>query len=64
MPRLHIDCGTEDVYVNQNRDVHTALLGLGVTHEYTESSGAHTWAYWTAHVGEGVAFLLAGMGPR
>ncbi len=64
MPRLHIDCGASDVYVNQNRDLHAALQRLGVTHEYAESPGAHTWAYWTTHVGDGIAFMLAGMGPR
>ena len=64
MPRLHIDCGTEDVYVNQNRDLHAALQRLGIPHEYRESSGAHTWSYWTGHVGEGLGFLLTGMGPR
>ena len=64
MPRLRIDCGSDDAYVNQNRDLHATLQRLGVGHEYAEFPGAHSWKYWSAHVGESIAFLLIGMGPR
>ena len=59
LPRLLIDCGVDDTYINQNRDFHHTLLRLGVPHEYAEFPGGHTWGYWTAHAAHSLAFLLA-----
>lgn len=62
LPRLLIDCGVEDAYINQNRDFHHTLLQLGVSHQYAEWPGAHTWGYWTEHAAQSVVFLLSTVG--
>lgn len=59
MPALLIDCGVDDPYVRQNREFHETLQRLGVSHQYAEWPGAHTWSYWSAHAVESVRFLLA-----
>ena len=62
MPRLLIDCGVDDPYVNQNRDLHETLRRLGVSHQYAEWPGAHTWDYWRTHVAQSLDFLLSAVG--
>ncbi len=59
MPKIQIDCGVDDPYLPQNRDFHQTLLRLGVSHQYAEWPGAHTWSYWSTHATESVRFLLA-----
>ena len=59
LPQLLIDCGVDDAYINQNRDLHHTLLRLGVSHQYAEWPGAHTWGYWTEHSAQSLSFLLA-----
>lgn len=44
---ITIDCGTEDMVIGMNRDMHRKLLQLKVPHEYTERPGEHNWAYWS-----------------
>ena len=41
-----IDCGTEDVLIGVNRDLHQRLLEFKIPHTYIERPGAHTWLYW------------------
>lgn len=43
---LIIDCGTEDFFLNINRELRRKLLEAGVKHDYIERPGAHNWAYW------------------
>jgi S-formylglutathione hydrolase FrmB len=62
MPQLLIDCGVDDRYIAQNRDFHETLLRLGVSHQYAEWPGAHTWEYWRTHVPRSVDFLLSAVG--
>ena len=57
-PKLRFDCGVDDQYIGQNRDFHETLRTLGVSHEYVEWPGAHTWTYWSTHVAESLDFLL------
>jgi S-formylglutathione hydrolase FrmB len=56
MPRLLIDCGTDDFLLDDNRTFHRELDRLGVPHEYREFPGAHTWDYWDEHVRGALAF--------
>jgi putative tributyrin esterase len=56
LPRLRIDCGTEDFLLDSNREYHQKLSELGVAHEYEEFPGAHSWEYWDVHVREAIAF--------
>lgn len=40
------DCGTQDFFLQVNRDLHQKLLGLKVDHDYTERPGGHNSKYW------------------
>ena len=59
IPKVRIDCGTEDFLLDANRRVHAALP---VEHEYAEYPGGHSWAYWDEHVREALAFHARAMG--
>lgn len=60
-PALHMDCGTDDFLIAQNRAFQAYLLKNVVPHEYVEHPGAHNWAYWDAHVPEAIAFCVKAM---
>ena len=59
VPALRMDCGVDDPWIAHNRSFRDALRQLGVTHEYVEAPGAHTWSYWRAHAVESLRFLLS-----
>jgi putative tributyrin esterase len=61
LPRILLDCGTEDFLLNDNRQYHLFLQQIGVPHEYREYPGAHDWNYWDAHVAEAIDFHLSAM---
>ena len=62
VPRLLIDCGTEDFLVEDNRTFHRELERLGVGHEYREYPGASTWDYLgRARARGAVAFHISTM---
>ncbi|MBP6774881.1 MAG: hypothetical protein KA154_17970 [Gemmatimonadaceae bacterium] len=63
LPRLLIDCGVDDAYIQQNRDLHHTLIQLNVPHEYAEWPGAHTWSYWSGHAAQSLTFLLSVVEP-
>ena len=50
MPRLHLDCGTEDFLIGANRSFTAQLREMGVDHTYMEHPGAHDWDYWDLQV--------------
>jgi S-formylglutathione hydrolase FrmB len=56
-PALHLDCGTEDFLLEQNREFHAILESLRFSHAYQEHPGEHQWAYWDAHVQDAIAFF-------
>ena len=56
LPRILLDCGTEDFLIEDNRAFHRALRQLNVPHEYREFPGAHDWDYWDRHVRDALAF--------
>jgi S-formylglutathione hydrolase FrmB len=62
VPALFVDVGTEDGLLGQNRAFRDALGALGVPVAYAERPGGHTWAYWRAHVGDGLAWLADRIG--
>lgn len=62
LPRLLIDCGTEDFLVADNRRFHRDLTEARIPHEYREFPGAHDWDYWDLHVREALAFHVANLG--
>jgi S-formylglutathione hydrolase FrmB len=59
LPKIRIDCGTDDLLVAQNRQLHEALCEHGIAHSWNEYPGAHEWAYWHAHLGEAIRFCCA-----
>jgi S-formylglutathione hydrolase FrmB len=40
------DCGTEDFFINVNRQLHQKMLDLKIPHDYIERPGAHNREYW------------------
>ena len=62
LPALHLDCGSEDHLVGDNRTFHAELEKLGIPHLYAEHPGVHNWDYWEQHVGDGLRFVAGTMG--
>ena len=58
MPALRIDCGIDDGLIEHNRRFHAHLAKSGIAHEYAEHPGAHSWAYWDAHIQETIPFVM------
>ncbi len=58
LPRLRIDCGTDDFLLEDNRSTHAALTKLKIPHEYDEFPGNHNWDYWDLHVRQAIDFHL------
>lgn len=58
-PAIRMDCGAEDFLIELNRGFHAHLERIGLTHDYAEFPGAHTWEYWDLHVQEALAFQRA-----
>lgn len=56
LPKMLIDCGTEDHLLADNREFHAKLDAMGVPHQYAEFPGAHTWDYWDTHIQEALRF--------
>jgi putative tributyrin esterase len=56
LPRLRIDCGTDDFLIDDNRTFHTELQRLKIPHEYEEHPGAHNWDYWDLHIQSALTF--------
>jgi len=57
LPPLRFDCGTEDVLIEANRELHRALESAGVPHVYEEFPGGHAWPYWETHLAETLRFF-------
>src|SRR5699024_2665962 len=43
--KIFIDEGIDDIFIDQNRDLHQKLLDLKIPHDYIERPGAHTNDY-------------------
>lgn len=42
-----IDCGIDDSFIPENRELHQKLMKLKIAHDYIERPGGHNWDYWT-----------------
>jgi putative tributyrin esterase len=62
LPKIRLDCGTEDVLLEDNRKFHQTLQKLKVEHEYQEFPGNHNWDYWNTHITDALAFHCKAMG--
>ena len=45
-----IDCGTEDFFLDTNRNLDAILNNHGYDYEYSERKGAHNWPYWRVSI--------------
>jgi putative tributyrin esterase len=58
LPYIYFDCGIEDGLLESNRELAAALKTAGVTYEYHEYPGAHTWDYWDARIKEVLPLIV------
>ncbi len=54
---FRFDCGSEDILIEANRQLHQELLQLQVQHAYEEFSGGHEWPYWEKHIVDSLLFF-------
>ncbi|MBM3177111.1 MAG: esterase family protein [Bacteroidetes bacterium] len=54
---FRFDCGSEDVLIAHNRQLHHELLSNKIPHEYQEHTGGHSWQYWQDHLPENLLFF-------
>jgi S-formylglutathione hydrolase FrmB len=52
LPFFYFDCGTEDGFLETNRELAAIFLERKIPHEYRQLPGGHNWAYWDAQVQE------------
>lgn len=57
IPVMMIDCGIDDPFIKNNRQLHAELLRLKIPHDYTERNGTHNWDYWSNAVGYQLLFF-------
>lgn len=57
LPPLRFDCGTDDFLLDHNRQLHQDLEVAGISHEYSEFPGGHTWDYWHEHLADSLRFF-------
>ena len=57
LPALRIDCGSEDLLIEYNRQLNRELKQAGVPHIYEEFPGGHSWPYWETHLGDMLRFF-------
>ena len=62
LPKLWIDCGTDDYLIEGNRAFHRDLEAAQIPHAYHEFPGSHGWEYCNDHIGAALAFHSANMG--
>lgn len=46
LPPFRFDCGSEDILIDANRQLHAALIQQEIAHVYEEFPGGHEWPYW------------------
>lgn len=56
LPKIQLDCGTEDFLLQDNRIFTEDLRRARIPHAYTEYPGTHDWGYWDIHIQEALAF--------
>jgi enterochelin esterase-like enzyme len=57
IPKLRFDCGTDDLLIEHNRELHQKLLKAHINHEYQEFPGGHEWPYWQEHLKNTLLFF-------
>jgi S-formylglutathione hydrolase FrmB len=57
LPPFRFDCGSEDILIDANRQLHAALIQQGIAHVYEEFPGGHEWPYWELHLEDSLKFF-------
>ncbi len=52
LPYFYLDCGSEDPWLEANRDFSGVLLERKIVHEYRQLPGNHVWPYWDRQLRE------------
>lgn len=52
LPFFYLDCGTDDIFYQNNRDFTELLRKQKVSHEYRQMPGGHNWTFWDMQVKE------------
>lgn len=63
-PRIFIDMGESDQELAFNTQFETALVELGIPHEWHLYPGAHDEQYWSAHVDEYLRWYASAWAPE
>ncbi len=56
LPKLRLDCGSNDFLIEDNHEFVGDLVKAGISHTYEEFPGEHNWDYWDLHIREALAF--------
>lgn len=59
LPPLRFDCGTDDLLISYNQELHQQLEKADIAHQYQEFPGQHEWSYWATHVKDSLLFFNA-----
>ncbi|MDB5133662.1 MAG: esterase family protein [Mucilaginibacter sp.] len=57
LPPMRFDCGTHDLMISYNRNLHQKMEKEGILHTYEEYSGGHEWPYWSEHIIDSLNFF-------
>lgn len=57
-PYLYLDCGTTDFLLEDNRSAVAAISRAGLSYEYHEVAGAHSWDYWDRRIRQFLPVLM------
>jgi hypothetical protein len=57
LPPFRFDCGSEDILIDANRQLHRELMERGIAHVYEEFPGGHEWPYWERNLEHSLKFF-------
>jgi S-formylglutathione hydrolase FrmB len=57
LPPIRFDCGTSDLLIEYNRELHRKMVEEKLDHEYDEYPGGHEWSYWEKYVPKSLHFF-------
>lgn len=59
LPPVRFDCGTDDLLIDYNRELHHKMVEYGIKHTYEEFAGGHEWRYWEEHISKSLLFFAS-----
>jgi len=57
LPPMRFDCGSSDMLIKYNRELHQKMEREGLLHTYEEYAGGHEWNYWSEHIIKSLKFF-------